>query len=151
MAWSFKQILGFGAGILAIVFVAWLWVPNDDVNEAVLRYLARDKTREKSLAFVSINGVDPSPRFIQRFASGVPEILPASRGVSDNNPDGWMRRTLDSQTQRPGTLIQLHRVTWAGINLASVEVDLPGSGSKYFLQKQNAIWRVVNREGTWIE
>ena len=129
-----------------------------DIYEAVLRYLVegiktnakyhgRTVTRAESLAFVLIDGKDPSAGFLRRFETGIPEILPASRGVSDNNPDIWKQRTIDKQTKRRGTLLVMGHIEWQSASSASVEVQFPGHSSFYFLQKQNEKWQVIKSEG----
>ena len=155
--------------VVLMLGIVWLRAHNDevarqqsaDIYEAVLRYMAegiktnakyhgRTVTRAQTLAFVLIDGKDPSASLLRRFETGIPEILPASRGVSDNNPDGWMRRTIDPKSKRPGTAIAFRQIKWTTPGSASVEVDVPGSGTRYFLQKQSEKRRVIKREMAWI-
>jgi hypothetical protein len=145
---------------------------EEAVHEATLRYIflqaeananrrgKRNKRPQKTAptdytVFVSVDGHDPSLTFLQRFAVGtptigVPTVLPASRGVSNNVGDAWKTTFTEPQTGRKGPLFQLHRVRWNTFNGASVQIDMPGSGTTYNLRRQGEKWTVTGRDMAWI-
>ena len=129
----------------------------DDINEAVLRYMARGMKREKSLAFVSINGGDPSAAFLRRFQTGVPEILPHSQRVDhfDSHGDGWLLYMSD-KSGRKGTALNFRPPQWKNSHTVHVQVDAHSgnafsSGTKYTLEYQDGQWKVIGQEMAWIQ
>lgn len=129
---------------------------EDQVREALVYYLAQDWTGDDRVFFVSIEGRDPSDKFLLRLKGLKNPIKRVSESKDVPEEKGFFSHVRDKATDCPGVVFSVGKIVWVTKNQAEVEGSyrcgsLCGGGSryriKYDLQKKS--WTVAPGDTMW--
>ncbi len=116
---------------------------EDDIREAVFRYLFNSHQLRGPI-FLSIDGYDPSPSFLARFAGMEFQPKPISRSYFKLLPfPGWLR---DRTTSKKGMAYSVDSISWTSPTRAEVR------GGSYCggLCAASGVFTVVKMHESWI-
>lgn len=125
-----------------------------DVYEACFRYMFEHNAsgRQQSVAyyFLLVKGHDPDERFLARFASMKPKVVPVSLSISPER-----KGVLHKKNRRKGIIFYLK--DWKQISDDEFEIKggyyeafLSSSGNRYTVKRINDTWVVTKDEMEWI-
>ena len=116
-------------------------IQEDDIRESIFRYLI--KTRNSDLAFLSIDGRDPSNEFMARFAGSNFHMTKASGASFKKQPvPGWLR---DRSSGKKAVELSVGPISWISIT----QVEVGGGSYCGGLCADAGVFRVVNKNGRW--
>lgn len=119
------------------------FIEEGDIREAVFRYRINSCAPREPI-FLSIDGKDPSERFMARFRNENRHFKGISKAYlkTDLFP-GWLR---DRKTDEKGVSLEVGAIEWVSPTIVEVH------GGKYCggLCADTGIFRVVKKNGNWI-
>jgi len=121
---------------------------DNDIREAVIRYLAKDWAGQELVFFISVEGKDPSDEFMSRFKdlSNTVKVFSASK-----YEDSLIH---DKSTGRPGIVFAVEKVTWVTTKKAELDGSyecggLCAGGSRYRITFDGKKWVVEPGDTIW--
>jgi hypothetical protein len=129
-------------------------VQEDDVHEAVIRYLADGWKNDDRVFFISLEGKDPSDGFILRLKDLGAIVKKASESKDVAEDKSFFSHVRDRETGKPGVVFSVGKIQWLSATTAEVDGSyrcgsLCGGGSRYKVSHKNSGWKVTPGNSSW--
>jgi hypothetical protein len=127
---------------------------EDEIREAVIRYLAAGWSEPDRVFFISIAGKDPSDQFLQQLKGFTNLIKKVSESKDVQEENSFFSHVRDKETDKPGVVFSVGRINWLTGSTAEVEGSyrcggLCGGGSKYRVKRTGKKWVVTPGKTQW--
>lgn len=122
---------------------------TDDCREVLFRKLIRGSQRE-AVVFISVDGRDPPPVFLNRLRRYRHDLQPRSvaQPLDREHPSPW-----ELKTGRDGVVLKVDEVRWIGSHTVELKAGywggvLDASTTTYRLKLSHGQWRIVRTLGS---
>lgn len=127
---------------------------EDEIREAVVRYLALGWSGHDRVFFISIEGRDPSDQFLSRLKGLAPQVKKASDSKDVKQENSFFSDVRDKVNDKAGVVFSVETIVWTQEYAAEVPGSyrcgiLCGGGSKFRVTRKGHKWVVEPGATIW--
>jgi hypothetical protein len=127
---------------------------ENEIREALVRYLAADWSQSDYVFFISIEGNDPSNQFLLRLKGFTNPIKKVSESKDVREEKSLFSHVRDKATDTPGIVFSVGRIVWLSRNAAEVPGSyrcgsICGGGSTYRVKREGRKWVISPGNSSW--